>query len=82
MGIFFQINSRNTFNTRNFFNEKKRNECYCGNSDERKYSILSNSKCGKNCPNDSPVMCGGRWANSIYKISKRTFRIFFKHNST
>lgn len=41
-------------------------QCWCGDEYGR-YGIAEN--CNQECPGDSSLMCGGRWANSVYEIT-------------
>ncbi len=46
------------------------NQCFCGNSYGR-YGKLSESSCNMTCSGDSGLVCGGTWANTLYKTASR-----------
>lgn len=43
-------------------------QCYCGSS-FGKYGQIADSECNMGCPGNSQEKCGGRWANSVYKLN-------------
>ena len=47
---------------------KKRNECYCGQS-FGKYGDADDNSCIKACPVKPFELCGGKNANSVWKIN-------------
>ncbi len=43
-------------------------QCFCGNSHGR-YGRLNESSCNMRCSGDSRLVCGGTWANTLYKTA-------------
>ena len=47
------------------------NQCYCGNSYGR-YGQLAEGSCNMRCGGDGALVCGGTWANTVYKTALRS----------
>ena len=45
-------------------------QCWCGHSYD-KYKVLPESSCNTICKDSSGKMCGGSWANSVYRTCKK-----------
>ncbi|XP_077866480.1 uncharacterized protein LOC144354689, partial [Saccoglossus kowalevskii] len=47
-------------------------QCFCGD-DYDEYGALDESSCNMKCTGDSSEICGGTWANAVYKSREPTY---------
>merc|ERR1712151_775827 len=62
-----------------YFSLQYRGECFCGNS-YGKYKKASN--CNMKCKKDKSQTCGGKWANSVFRVRRFAYLGCFKDKSS